>query len=158
MSEDHSQRGVVFVCLKLVEYVVVCDPWLCVIDSIWMCSVDHPLLPEQCFCSGYCLICCCGEWSGMSNCDVVFLYDVHGIGRCKSFARGGDHGLVCKFFLFGISGSSSRVSGGISGSCSEVFIQIPLTCIQSILFRFLTPHCTAEQGQDQFHELLFHAL
>ena len=60
-------------------------------------------------------------------------------------------------FLLGIfvriSGSSSRMSAGISGSCSENFVQIPLTCVQSIFSLFLIPRCTAEQGQDRFHEL-----
>ena len=98
-----------------------------------------------------CPVWCC-EWSGMSNCDVVSLYDVHGIRRCfvfLSLLRGGMIMISsARLLLFGISGSSSRVSGRVSGSFSGVFIQMPLTCVQSILFLVFDPslYCEARSG------------
>ena len=81
------------------------------------------------------LMFCWCEWSGVSNCDVILFRDVYGIRRCfffLSLLRGGMIMVSSVRWFFGISGSSSI--GGVSGSFSGVFIQLPLTCIQSIFF------------------------
>ena len=33
-------------------------------------------------CDGVCLACCCDEWSGIGNCDVVILHNMHDVGGC----------------------------------------------------------------------------
>ena len=92
-------------------------------------------------CNSGCYVCCCDEWSGIGNCDVVILRNMHGVGGCffLSLLRGGvvNTPFASEFsfeHLFGVSSVPlcSRRSAEISGSCSGDLIQIPFTCVQFI--------------------------